>query len=112
MPTSEQLTNLYNATTDYSIREEERARLFDGPSDQNLRLAKTWGAQPAPQYIQFTAAELVGPGMISATGQGHLGGMAPHPVGPIPFVRYNNEWKLSRDYVCEMVILSAERGCN
>ena len=31
VPTAEQLTALYNATTNYSIREEDRARLLEGP---------------------------------------------------------------------------------
>ncbi|MGW5153291.1 hypothetical protein [Rhodococcus koreensis] len=50
VPTAEQLTALYNATTNYSIREEDRALLLDGPSDQTLPIARAWGAQPSPQY--------------------------------------------------------------
>ncbi|WP_255221570.1 hypothetical protein [Rhodococcus wratislaviensis] len=43
VPTAEQLTTLYNATTNYSIREEDRARLLEGPSDQTtLRIARAW----------------------------------------------------------------------
>ena len=61
VPTAEQLTALYNATVNYSIREEDRARLLDGPSDENLRIARAWGAQPSPQQIQFTTVEPVGP---------------------------------------------------
>ncbi|RZL74648.1 MAG: hypothetical protein EOP32_33195, partial [Rhodococcus sp. (in: high G+C Gram-positive bacteria)] len=48
VPTAEQLTALYNATTNYSIREEDRARLLDGPTDQTLPIARAWGAQPSP----------------------------------------------------------------
>ena len=68
VPTAEQLTALYNATTNYSIREEDRARLLEGPSGQALPIARAWGAQPSPQYIQFTTVEPVGPDMINATG--------------------------------------------
>ncbi|KAF0957208.1 hypothetical protein [Rhodococcus sp. T7] len=108
VPTAEQLTALYNATTNYSIREEDRARLLEGPSDQTtLRIARAWGAQPSPQYIQFTTVEPVGPDMINATGQGRLDRMAPYPVGPIPFVRSDNEWKLSRAYVCGILTVLA-----
>ncbi|AWK75046.1 hypothetical protein CBI38_29330 [Rhodococcus oxybenzonivorans] len=90
VPTAEQLTALYNATTNYSIREEDRARLLEGPSDQTtLRIARAWGAQPSSQYIQFTTVEPVGPDMINTTGQGRVEGMEPYPVGPIPFVRSN-----------------------
>nr|AIU93466.1 hypothetical protein LRS1606.32 [Rhodococcus sp. NS1] len=87
VPTAEQLTALYNATTNYSIREEDRARLLDGPSDQTRPIARAWGAQVSPQYVEFTVVEPVGPDMIKATGQGHLEGMAPYPVGPVSFVR-------------------------
>ncbi|WP_368679912.1 hypothetical protein R1X32_00705 (plasmid) [Rhodococcus opacus] len=111
VPTAEQLTALYNATTNYSIREEDRARLLDGPSDQTLPIARAWGAQPSPQYVQFTAVEPVGPEMVNATGQGHTEGMAPYPVGPIPFVRFNNEWKLSRAFVCGGLFLAAPHVC-
>jgi hypothetical protein len=107
VPTASQLSALYNATTNYSIREEDRARLLDGPSDQTLPIARAWGAQPSPQNIQFTTVEPVGPDMINATGQGHIGRMAPYPVGPIPFVRSNTEWKLSRAYVCGILIVLA-----
>jgi hypothetical protein len=113
VPTAEQLTALYNATTNYSIREEDRARLLEGPSDQTtLRIARAWGAQPSPQYIQFTAVEPAGPDMINATGQGHLERMAPYPVGPIPFVRSDNEWKLSRAFVCGGLFLVAPQVCD
>jgi hypothetical protein len=112
VPTAEQLTAVYNATTNYSIREEDRARLLDGPSDQTLPIARAWGAQPSPQYIQFTVVELVGPDMINATGQGHLERMAPYPVGPIPFVRSDNEWKLSRAFVCRGLFLAAPQVCD
>ncbi|MFE5708007.1 hypothetical protein [Rhodococcus koreensis] len=111
VPTAEQLTALYNATTNYSIREEDRARLLDGPTDQTLPIARAWGAQPSPQYLQFTAVEPVGPEMVNATGQGHIEGMEPYPVGPIPFVRVNNEWKLSRAFVCGGLFLSAPQVC-
>ncbi|WP_241032114.1 hypothetical protein [Rhodococcus pseudokoreensis] len=77
VPTAEQLTALYNATTNYSIREEDRALLLDGPSDQTLPIARDWGAQPTPQYIQFTAVEPVGPETINATGQDHVRGFRP-----------------------------------
>lgn len=108
VPTAEQLTALYNATTNYSIREEDRARLLDGPSDQTLRVARAWGAQPSPQYIQFTTVEPVSSDMINATGQGRVEGMDPYPVGPISFVRSNNEWKLSRVYVCGILTVFAD----
>ncbi|WP_370184201.1 hypothetical protein [Rhodococcus wratislaviensis] len=111
MPTAEQLTVLYNATTNYSIREEDRARLLEGPSDQTLRMARAWGAQPSPQYIQFTAVELVGPDMVNATGHGRFRGADPYPVGPIPFVRSDNEWKLSRAFVCGGLFLAAPQVC-
>jgi hypothetical protein len=107
VPTAEQLTALYNATTNYSIREEDRARLLDGPSDQTLRIARAWGARPTPQYIEFTTVEPVGPDMIDATGQGRVEGVEPYPLGPIPFVRSNNEWKLSRAYVCGILTVLA-----
>lgn len=112
VPTAEQLTVLYNATTDYSIREEDRARFLEGPSDKStLRLAQTWGALPTPPYFQFTTVESVGADMINATGQGHLAGVEPYPVGPIPFVRSNDEWKLSRTYVCDVLTaLAAQQG--
>ncbi|TQC41531.1 hypothetical protein EEB14_54200 [Rhodococcus sp. WS4] len=113
VPTAEQLTALYNATTNYSIREEDRARLLEGPSDQTtLRIARAWGALPTPQYIQFTTVEPVGPDMINATGQGRVEGMDPYPVGPIPFVRSNNEWKLSRTHVCDwLAVLPVGQNC-
>ncbi|WP_050787606.1 hypothetical protein [Rhodococcus jostii] len=111
VPTAEQLTALYNATTNYSIREEDRARLLEGPSDQTLPIARAWGAQPSPQYLQFTAVELVGPEMVNATGQGHIEGMEPYPVGPIPFVRSGNEWRLSRAFVCGGLFLAAPHVC-
>ncbi|WP_244163767.1 hypothetical protein [Rhodococcus koreensis] len=111
VPTAEQLTALYNATTNDSIREEDRARLLDGPTDQTLPIARAWGAQPSPQYLQFTAVEPVGPEMVNATGQGHIEGMEPYPVGPIPFVRVNNEWKLSRAFICGGLFLSAPQVC-
>ena len=44
----------------------------DGPSDQTLPIAREWGAQPTPQYIQFTAVEPVGPETINANGQGQV----------------------------------------
>ncbi|RZK59099.1 MAG: hypothetical protein EOP27_00790, partial [Rhodococcus sp. (in: high G+C Gram-positive bacteria)] len=72
---------------------------------------RAWGAQPSPQYLQFTAVEPVGPEMVNATGQGHIEGMEPYPVGPIPFVRFNNEWKLSRAFVCGGLFLSAPQVC-
>ncbi|WAM18472.1 hypothetical protein [Rhodococcus sp. JS3073] len=112
VPTAEQLTALYNATTNYSIREEDRARLLEGPSDQTLPIARAWGAQPSPQYIQFTTVEPVGSDMINATGQGHLERMAPYPVGPIPFVRSDSEWKLSRAFVCGGLFLVAPQVCD
>ena len=113
VPTAEQLTALYNATVNYSIREEDRARLLDGPSDENLRIARAWGAQPSPQQIQFTTVEPVGPGRVNATGQGRIGGLEPYSVGPIPFVRSDNEWKLSRTYVCDVLsVLAAQQGCD
>ncbi|QSE95811.1 hypothetical protein JWS13_44565 [Rhodococcus pseudokoreensis] len=112
VPTPEQLTALYNATTNYSIREEDRALLLDGPSGLTLPIARAWGAQPRPQYIQFTALELVGPDKINATGPGRVEGLEPYPVGPIPFVRYNNEWKLSRAFVCGKLFLAAPQVCD
>ncbi|MGU3586871.1 hypothetical protein ACLBYD_27410 [Rhodococcus sp. C26F] len=112
VPTTEQLTTLYNATTNYSIREDDRARLLDGPSDQTRPIARAWGAQPSPQYIRFTDVELVGPDMINATGQGHLEGMALYPVGPISFVRSDNQWKLSRAFVCDGLLLAAPQVCD
>jgi hypothetical protein len=45
VPTAEHLTAVYNATTDYSIREEDRALLLDGPSDQTLPIARAWGCE-------------------------------------------------------------------
>lgn len=112
MPSAEQLSALYNATTNYSIREEDRARLLDGPSDRTAPIARAWGAQPSPQYIQFTVVEPVGPDLINATGRGHLEGMVPYPVGPIPFVRSGNEWKLSRAFVCDVLFLAAPQVCD
>ena len=112
VPTPEQLTALYNATTNYSIREEDRARLLDGPGDLTLPIARAWGAQTTPQYIQFTAAEPVGSEKVNATGQGRVEGMEPYPVGPIRFVRYNNEWRLSRAFVCGGLFLAAPQVCD
>ncbi|KAF0966028.1 hypothetical protein [Rhodococcus sp. T7] len=65
-----------------------------------------------PQYIQFTAVEPIDPDMINATGQGHVEGLEPYPVGPIPFVRYNNEWKLSHAFVCGGLFLAAPQVCD
>ena len=84
----------------------------DGPSDQTLPIAREWGAQPTPQYIQFTAVEPVGPETINGNGQGQVDGMEPYPVGPIPFVRYNNEWKLSRAFVCGGLFLAVPQVCD
>lgn len=103
LPTAEQLTTLFAASLNYSIREEDRARLFDGPSEGNLSLARAWGAQPDPQHVEFTTVEPTGPDSVDAYGPGHLGDIEPYPVGPIPFVRYDNEWKVSRSLACGMV---------
>lgn len=45
--------------------------------------------------------------MVNATGQGRVRGLEPYPVGPIPFVRFNNEWKLSRVHVCGILTVLA-----
>lgn len=113
IPTAEQLTTLYNATTNYSIREEDRSRLLDGPSDQALQIARSWGALPMPQYIQFTTVQSAGPDRVDASGQGYVDGMAPYPVGPIPFVRSDNEWKLSHLHVCGVLtaLPGSDGGC-
>lgn len=102
-PTAEQLTTLLDASLNYSVREGDRARLFDGPSEHNIRLARAWGAQPNPQHIEFTTVEPAGPNAVDASGQGYLGTIEPYPVGPIPFVRWNNEWKVSRAFACGVV---------
>ncbi len=112
VPTAEQLTTLLDASLNYSVREEDRARLFDGPSERNVSLARAWGAQPNPQHIEFTTLELVGPDTVHASGQGSLGSLAPYTVGPIPFVRFDNEWKVSRAFACGMIgVLDGHDAC-
>ncbi|RRQ29236.1 hypothetical protein DK926_04975 [Rhodococcus sp. Eu-32] len=106
-PTPEQLTVLFRASYDYSIREEDRARLIEGPSDGNLSLAREWGAQHDPQQVEFISAVPVGPDAVEASGQATFLGAEPYPVGPIPFVRSDGEWKVSRTFVCGMMGLSA-----
>ncbi|WP_032376117.1 hypothetical protein [Rhodococcoides fascians] len=103
VPTAEQLTELLAASLNYEIREDDRARLFDGPVEHNVSLARAWGAQPDPQHIEFTTVEPAGPDAVHASGQGHLGNIEPYPVGPIPFVRWENEWKVSRTFACGFV---------
>ncbi len=102
-PTAEQLTTLFAASLDYSVREKDRARLFDGPSENNVALARAWGAQPDPQRIEFTTVEPAGPDTVHASGQGRWRSMEPYSVGPIPFVRWDNEWKVSRTFACGFV---------
>ncbi|QII08056.1 hypothetical protein BH93_24100 [Rhodococcoides fascians A25f] len=103
VPTAEQLTELLAASLNYGVREDHRARLFDGPVEHNVSLARAWGAQPDPQHIEFTTVEPAGPDAVNASGQGHFGNMEPYPVGPIPFVRWENEWKVSRAFACGFV---------
>ncbi|OZD01728.1 hypothetical protein CH275_18115 [Rhodococcus sp. 06-235-1A] len=103
VPTAQQLTKLLAASLDYSVREEDRARLFDGPSEHNVSLARAWGAQPDPQHIEFTTVEPTGPDAVNASGQGHFRNSEPYPVGPIPFVRWDNVWKVSRTFACGFV---------
>lgn len=103
VPTAQQLTDLLAASLNYSIREEDRARLFEGPSEFNVSLARAWGAQLDPQHIEFTTVEPAGPNSVNASGQGHQGSIEPYPVGPIPFVRSEDEWKVSRAFACGFV---------
>lgn len=102
-PTADELSILYGASTDYSIREEDRALLIEGDRLQNLALAREWGAQPSPQRIEFTVVELVDPTLLEASGHGRFGTVGPYPVGPIPFVRSDGQWKMSRSFVCAFV---------
>lgn len=103
VPTADQLTDLLAASLNYAIREEDRARLFDGPTENNVSLARAWGAQPDPQHIEFTTVESAGRDSVNATGLGHFGNVEPYSVGPIPFVRWENEWKVSRAFACGFV---------
>ncbi|WP_052060419.1 hypothetical protein [Rhodococcoides fascians] len=103
VPTAAQLTALFAASVDYSIREEDRARLFDGPAENNVRLARAWGAQPDPQHIEFTTVASTGPDSVEAMGVGMVRSMEGYPVGPIPFIRYDNQWRVPRDVACRFV---------
>lgn len=103
VPSAEQLTALLAASLNYSVQEEDRARLFDGPSEGNVSLARAWGAQPDPQHIDFTTVAFTGPDTVDASGTGSFRGLEPYSVGPIPFVRFDNEWKVSRAFACGMV---------
>ena len=103
VPSAEQLTALLAASLNYSVREEDRARLFDGPTERNVSLARAWGAQPNPQHIDFTTVEVTGPDTVDASGRGSFRGLEPYSVGPIPFVRFDNAWKVSRTYACGIV---------
>jgi hypothetical protein len=80
LPTAAQLTALFAASVDYSIREEDRARLFDGPAANNVRLARAWGAQPDPQHIEFTTVASTGPDSVEAMGVGTFGSMEGYRV--------------------------------
>lgn len=82
------------------------------PATRPCRSRGSGVRSPHPQYIQFTAVEPVGPETINANGQGQVDGMEPYPVGPIPFVRYNNEWKLSRAFVCGGLFLAVPQVCD
>ena len=44
-----ELTALLDTSPNYSVREEDRARLFDGPSERNVSLARAWGEQQDPR---------------------------------------------------------------
>lgn len=103
VPSGEQLTALLAASVNYSVREEDRARLFDGPTERNVSLARAWGAQPDPQHIEFTSVEVTGPDTVDASGKGSFRGLDSYSVGPIPFVRFENEWKVSRAFACRTV---------
>jgi hypothetical protein len=103
LPTAAQLTALFAASVDYSIREEDRARLFDGPAANNVRLARAWGAQPDPQHIEFTTVASTGPDSVEAMGVGTFGSMEGYRVGPMSFVRYDNQWRVPRDVACRLV---------
>ncbi|MBY4107573.1 hypothetical protein HQO82_08850 [Rhodococcus fascians] len=103
VPTAAQLTALFAASVDYSIRQEDRARLFDGPAENNVRLARAWGAQPDPQHIEFTTVASTGPDSVEAMGVGTFRSMDSYPVGPMSFVRYDNQWRVPRDIACRLV---------
>ncbi|MGW4477599.1 hypothetical protein [Rhodococcus triatomae] len=65
-----------------------------------MQIARSWGALPTPQSIRFTTVESDGPDRVEARGQGDVDGVARYRIGPIPFVRSDDEWKLSHLYVC------------
>ncbi len=77
--------------------------MFDGPAENNVRLARAWGAQPEPQHIEFTTVATTGPDSVEAMGVGMVRSMEGYPVGPIPFIRYDNQWRVPRDVACRFV---------
>lgn len=103
VPTARQLTVLFNASLDYSIREEGRARLIEGDSDENLPLARAWGAQTDAQRVDFTTVAPVDSITVQASGQTSVDGVQVNAVGPIPFVLSGGEWTVSRTFVCDMM---------
>ncbi|MCJ0892036.1 hypothetical protein [Rhodococcus sp. ARC_M5] len=47
--------------------------------------------------------KITGPDTVDASGKGSFRGLDSYSVGPIPFVRFENEWKVSRAFACRVV---------
>ena len=73
--------------------------MLEGQRDQNIELARVCGAQPDPQHVEFTTVEIVSADLVLETGEGQFRGVRPYPVRPVSFVRFNERWRLFRDYV-------------
>lgn len=106
-PSPADLSALFNAARDFAVRPEDRARLFDGPVEQNIRLVEELAVASlggSEEYVFTRVTDFDGDTLSAVGHRRQLAGVPPGPDDTsIPFTRAGDEWKVSRVWACNMI---------